>query len=341
MVEQGRDYQRRWDEGGRRQRRKQAQAAAPRNDYYGVPVIHKPHWKWLIIWYFFLGGLSGASYVVGSLARLAGAKENAPIVRTARYVSFAALLPSPILLILDLGRPERFLNMLRVVKLRSPMSLGTWGLLAFSGFCTLSTAAQAARDGLLGRNRASRALAALPTTAIDTAGMGPAFFLSGYTGVLLSATAVPLWAKNARFMGPLFLSSGMSSACAAIGLALAQQSDVNRDARERMERLETVALVGEATLLAISYRQIGEFRTPVTTGHVGRVASAGAIGAGVLAPTLLRILGRVTGRKRAFGSAAGALTLVGGFCLRYAAVEGGKISADDPHATFAFTKKER
>src|SRR4051812_40936790 len=89
--------------------------------YYGVPVIHKPHWKWLIIVYFFLGGISGASYVIASLSHLFGPNQDRRIVRAGRYLSFATLIPCPVLLILDLGRPGRFLNMLRIVKLRSPM----------------------------------------------------------------------------------------------------------------------------------------------------------------------------------------------------------------------------
>src|SRR4051812_12496931 len=99
--------------------------------YYGVPPIHKPHWHWLIVSYFFLGGLSGGSYVVASIADLFGHADDRETVRVGRYLALLALLPCPLLLVLDLGRPERFLHMLRVLKLRSPMSLGTWGLLSF------------------------------------------------------------------------------------------------------------------------------------------------------------------------------------------------------------------
>ncbi|MCV5792012.1 polysulfide reductase NrfD, partial [Escherichia coli] len=82
-------------------------------------------------------------------ASLVGGDRARPTVRTARYVSFLAFLPCPPLLILDLGRPERFLHMLRVVKLRSPMSVGTWCLILFGGAATTSVAAQAAQDGRL------------------------------------------------------------------------------------------------------------------------------------------------------------------------------------------------
>src|SRR3954454_10675727 len=82
--------------------------------YYGVPPIHKPHWKWLIVSYFFLGGLSGGSYVVATVAEIFGHPDDRDTVRIGRYLAFLALIPCPPLLILDLGRPERFFNMLRV-----------------------------------------------------------------------------------------------------------------------------------------------------------------------------------------------------------------------------------
>src|SRR5918998_3914770 len=137
-------FERNWEP----RRRARSVADESRSSYYGQPVIHKPHWKWLIIWYFFLGGISSASYVIASIAALFGGREGRQITRVGRYLSLAALLPSPILLILDLGRPERFLYMLRIVKLRSPMSVGTWGLTIFGAFSAISALRQAAQDGL-------------------------------------------------------------------------------------------------------------------------------------------------------------------------------------------------
>src|SRR5205085_9522628 len=117
----------------------------------------------------------------------------------------------PILLILDLGRPERFHHMLRVVKLRSPMSIGTWGLLIFGGFNGLSALIQAAEDGLFGRaSLLSRLLLALPCRTIAFVGGMFGFLVGGYTGVLLGVTAVPVWAKNHLLLGPLLLTSAMS-----------------------------------------------------------------------------------------------------------------------------------
>lgn len=308
--------------------------------YYGLPAIHRPHWKWLVITYFFLGGIAGASYLLASLADLAGGRANARIVRAGRYLSFAALVPCPLLLIFDLGRPERFLHMLRVVKLRSPMSLGTWGLLLFSGFSTLSVLGQAARDGLLPAHPFTRVLGALPARALGLVGTLPAFFVGGYTGVLLAATAVPLWTKNYLLMGPLFLASALSSATAALTTVLALLPGTPRAALERLARVERLTLGGELVLLLAARLVAGRvIARPLVHGHTGRVLR-GVVGGGVVLPLALHALARTRDGlpAQALTLAGSLLALLGGFGLRYVVVMAGHASADDPAATFALTR---
>src|SRR5437660_1771548 len=129
--------------------------------YYDYPVLQQPFWGWEIIWYFFFGGLAAGTYIIASIASLFGSREDRVVVRTGYYLSLLALLPCPALLIKDLGRPERFLNMLRMFKVKSPMSMGTWALVTFSFFSGISVMIQAARDGILGRWWGARTLAAL------------------------------------------------------------------------------------------------------------------------------------------------------------------------------------
>src|SRR5437016_9655368 len=105
--------------------------ASPDTGYYGIPLLKKPAWTWEIPLYFFTGGTAGAAAVVGAIADYTGA--NRKLVRDARWIAAAGAVISPALLVSDLGRPERFLNMMRVFKLRSPMSVGLWTLLGFSG----------------------------------------------------------------------------------------------------------------------------------------------------------------------------------------------------------------
>lgn len=334
-------YERQWEtrRGGGR-----SASDESRDSYYGTPAIHKPHWGWLIIGYFFLGGISGASYAIASIARLLGGEDNRRIARAGYYVSFAALIPSPILLILDLHRPERFHHMLRVVKVRSPMSVGTWLLSLFGGFSTLSALIEAGNDGVFGcTNPLARLLRALPARTIGALGIAPGFLLSGYTGVLVAATAVPLWTKNHLLMGPLFLSSGVSNATAAIALVLSRSGGTSHRALKRLERLDTVALLAELSLMLTNRARLGALiARPMSEGLLGKINRFGVLGLGISAPLALQaktvFLGKSSSRR--LTGLASALVLAGGFLFRYVLVMAGRDSADDPHATFELAKRK-
>src|SRR5947208_11215073 len=105
--------------------------ASPETGYYGIPLLKEPAWTWEIPLYFFVGGAAGAAAVVGAIASYTGADRR--LVRDARWIAAAGSVLSPALLISDLGRPERFLNMMRVFKPQSAMSMGVWTLVGFSG----------------------------------------------------------------------------------------------------------------------------------------------------------------------------------------------------------------
>jgi formate-dependent nitrite reductase membrane component NrfD len=303
--------------------------------YYGVPAIHKPHWKWLIINYFFFGGISSASYVIAAIAGISSSDENRTISRAGHYVSFAALLPCPVFLILDLGRPERFLNMIRHFNPRSPMSLGTWGLVVFSFFSGSSAGVEVIQDGLFGTDSA-RTARRIPGGALGAVGTVPGFFVGGYTGVLLGATAVPIWAKSANLLGPLFLSSAVSSASSAIILALAA-TRADDAAIHRLEAIKRIAITTEACLLASTAARLGPTAQPLREGQLGKVMKFGVIGGGIVAPLALQLVNRKR-RWRRLAIASSILGLGGGFALRYAVVMAGHASADDPTATFDFAR---
>src|SRR5947207_6984849 len=104
--------------------------ASPETGYYGIPLLKEPSWTWEIPLYFFVGGAAGAAAVVGSVAHYTGADRK--IVRDARWIAAAGSVISAALLISDLGRPARFLNMLRGFKPQSAMSMGVWKLGGFA-----------------------------------------------------------------------------------------------------------------------------------------------------------------------------------------------------------------
>jgi hypothetical protein len=161
--------------------------AAEVRTYYDKPIIKEPVWTSEVPLYFFTGGMAGASAVLAGVAQATGHRE---LARTARLVGAAALLPSPALLTMDLGRPERFHHMLRVFKPTSPMSVGSWTLVGFSA--AHGTATLLAELGWLPRLRA--------LAEVIAAALGPV--MSTYTAVLLSNTAVPVWHEARRDLWP-------------------------------------------------------------------------------------------------------------------------------------------
>jgi formate-dependent nitrite reductase membrane component NrfD len=306
--------------------------------YYDIPVIHGPHWKWLITGYFYFGGVSGASAAVGGFSRLFGGASGAELARIATYVSFVSLLPCPVLLILDLGRPGRFLHMLRVFRTSSPMSIGSWGLTAFGLISAVATGLQLLddRSSRGGDRRAARRPAG---DVLALFGALSGLFVAGYTGVLLAATAVPIWSKRPALLGPLFLSSAMTSGAAAISAVAAGLEREEGGALARLRTLETLSTVAEESLLVMWIIALGPTAKPITEGRLGAVVRHGAVGGGMVIPlaisALLHHLPRRMRRPATLASAG--LTLAGVFAVRSAVVLGGRLSADDPQATFELT----
>jgi formate-dependent nitrite reductase membrane component NrfD len=233
--------------------------------------------------------------------------------------------------------------MLRVLKLRSPMSLGTWGLTLFGGFCALSALGEAARAGLLGEATGPARLGRLvPGRVVGAVGMLPAFFVSGYTGVLLAATAVPLWTRSHLLLGPLFLASALSSATAAIALVLAAARGTSRETLGRLERLDALTLLAEVGLLVAIRANLGPtLAWPLRHGRLGQLFRL-TVGVGLLAPLALqgRALLQTTTPTHVKAAVASLCVLAGGYLLRYVMVMAGRASADDPHATFELTRSD-
>src|SRR5437879_8047454 len=182
--------------------------ASPDTGYYGIPLLKKPAWTWEIPLYFFVGGAAGAAAVVGAIADYTGADRR--LVRDARWIAAAGAVISPALLIADLGRPARFLNMLRVFKPQSPMSVGVWTLLGFSG-----AAAATAFAGFMGERYGP----SLPLRVIENAGQAASLAsglpFSNSTGVLIVSATIPVWNQNVSDLPIHFAASGLG---AAVGL---------------------------------------------------------------------------------------------------------------------------
>ncbi|MFL6514789.1 MAG: NrfD/PsrC family molybdoenzyme membrane anchor subunit [Chthoniobacterales bacterium] len=182
--------------------------------YYGQPVVKPPVWTWEIPVYFFIGGLAGMSAVVAAGAAVFHQHE---IMRTAMRLAAAGAILSPILLILDLGRPLLFINMLRVFKPQSAMSMGAW-ILSFFGGCVFPglIGLEVHHAHLLGStlDEFVRIVAAAMIAGSAVFGM----LLATYTGVLIGATAIPAWFLHRTLLPIHFGVAGLGSAAAALEL---------------------------------------------------------------------------------------------------------------------------
>jgi formate-dependent nitrite reductase membrane component NrfD len=307
--------------------------------YYGLPVIHGPHWQWHIAAYFFLGGISGTSAALAAISRLLGGRTREQLSTAATFIAFATLLPCPILLVLDLGRPRRFFNMMRVFRPSSPMSVGSWGLFAFGASLSASMALQIAAS--VGGDRhphTRRSLALVERVVVPCAGL-TGLFVASYTGTLLAATAVPLWAKRPALLGPLFLSSAATSGAAAVAAVIALNPDSDPQMEAGLRRLELMTALAEGTALTAWLYALGPTARPLLAGRLGTLVREIVMGTGIALPLVIGALSTTIPppARRVTTLLSSALTLLGGYALRYAVVTGGRESADDPRATFQLT----
>jgi len=252
--------------------------------YYDLPLLKPPVWTWEVPTYFFVGGAAGAAAVIAAAARFTGADRR--LVKHAKWIAAGGATLSAPLLVADLGRPERFLNMLRVFKPQSPMSVGAWTLAVFGGAST---------GAVLLRGR----LGDLATVVAAMSGL----VMSTYTGVLIGATAIPVWAQHKRTLPIVFGASALASAVALLELRGHDEPALNA--------LGFAAAAAEAAL-ARKHGRLG----------------AAEIFSGVV-PAVLRVASLKSKRLRrvAAGSA-----LLGSLLTRLAWVEAGKASAREPRA---------
>jgi hypothetical protein len=278
------------------------------DSYYGRPVIKEPVWQPEIPWYFLTGGIAGASSVLSLVARIAG---NEPLAKRSLYIGAAADVVSPALLISDLGRPERFLNMFRVFKVTSPMSVGSWILGASSG-ASVTAAALEAWGRLRPLKYAAEAVSALTGAP-----------LSVYTATLVSNTAVPVWHEARRELPFLFGASAVASAGAAAAIVVPPAE------AGPARRLAIGGAIVENVVMQAMEKRLGMLGEPYHREEAGRYARA-AKSCSLGGAALLAVAGR---RSRAAAAAGGALLLAGEVALRWSVFKAGFQSARDPRYT--------
>lgn len=293
-----------------------ANGPVPRKSgYYGQPVLKPPVWTWEIPVYFFVGGAGGMSAVIALVAMLF---HHAEVARTAMWAAAISALLSPLLLISDLGRPRLFLNMLRVFKPRSAMSMGAWILTGF-GLCVVPCAAALELGALHWfTGWADRAL----HIATGLFALGAAIFgmlLATYTGVLIGATAIPAWFLHRVFLPIHFGAAGLGSAAALLELL-----------GHRVAPLNAIgffaAAVETALFIWLTIDRHGAADRALHEHAADWLVRAGEFLTGPLA-VVLRFFG--------FVPAAAISFLAGALISRFGWIAAGKVSSSDPESVFA------
>ncbi len=285
--------------------------------YYERPLLKKPHWEWEVIVYLFLGGVMGGSGILAAVANEDG--DDAALARNARYVAFVLASTCPVVLIKHLGRPERFLHMMRIFKVKSVMSMGVWGLVAFSLPASAAAAAQLARDGALpARLRFVRFFG--PRELTNPLGLVLGAFIGVYTGVLLSGK---------RHIPALSVCSGIAGAC-ALNNALLALFGGNESTSRKLDVLEAFAGFAELAVILSFRTHAGATGKPMFASPRWKKLRDVTLLGGIVTPTLLALVPLHARWKTVLGSA---LTLAGGYVLRETLIEAGKESADDPRVS--------
>ena len=279
-----------------------------------------PRWEWLIVLYFFVGGLAGGSYFIAALIDFVGRPADRQLARLGYYIALPATILSGILLTLDLGRPLRFWHMLiqsdrgiPMFKAWSPMSIGSWALLAFGAFtlvaflAALSEAGRLRRWHGLARLRPPTMIGSIVTVLGGVLG----FFIAGYTGVLLAVTNQPIW-SDTTLLGFVFLVSAASTSAALIVL-LGHRRPWTAEGVQALERFDASVLALEFLALVALIVSLGGIAR-LWLNAWGALLVVGVFVVGILIPLALELRSRPS--PSVSTAVAAVLVLIGGFILR-------------------------
>jgi hypothetical protein len=263
------------------------------NTYYDVPLLKPPVWTWEVPLYFFVGGAAGGASIIGAVAEWSG--RDGHLARDARWIAAAGAPASAALLTADLGRPERFINMLRVFKPQSAMSVGSWTLASFSATTTGALLPVLARPV----GAASATLGAVMLT---------------YTGVLIGATAIPAWNQNVDLLPVHFAASGLASAAAILTLMGHDEPALNDVALG--------AAAAETLIGALIETRTSPAMYPLRHGGSGWVIRVGGALSGPV-PLIIRAASTDSAWRRVASVAA----LAGSLLTRLGWIAAGRVSA--------------
>lgn len=304
-----------------------------------APVKPAP-WEPYLPVYFWLGGIAAGGWLAATAEDWFGAADRG-VVGAGRYLAAGGVLAGTPLLIIDLGRPDRFHKMLRLVKPRSAMSLGSWGIAAFGAIASGAAILQFIEARVGPTSDIARISRGTFGRSLHLVGLPLALFVGSYTGVLLAATSTPAWARRRFTLPSLFLASGVASGLAATAALVTNRSSISDSARRHLARAGQAVLAAELALNLADELAASPLPSRRAAPAAGRVGLALSLLAGTVAPLLLL---RSGGRRRQAPKSAllaAALTLGGSLALRFRIVGEGYHSAETPADTWAVAQGRR
>jgi formate-dependent nitrite reductase membrane component NrfD len=296
------------------------------------PETHIVNYPWYFVgMYFYISGVSAGAYLIGSIIELYGDGNRSEISRIAFSLALPLILLAPILLIIDLGRPERFWHLffytkegIPYINLQSPMSVGSWGLLAYGAFALLSFLNTLAANGRLEFAPFAKLYNRLPRKTYAVIGMLASLIVAGYPGVLLNVTAWPLWESTAPLLGALFIASAASTGAAAIVLVMARRKMTFGDAFVHLQKFDRVSMIIELLIIGVIIVVAGQYAAPILRGFYGVMFWGGTVILGILIPLgLYWYSGRSTTDRSQLVMLTAILVLFGGVLLRISLMQAG------------------
>ena len=285
--------------------------------YYDRPLLKAPVWKIDIPLYYYLGGAAGAALALGAATQLARDRRFNDFIRRCHWIGIIGSTAGGALLVHDLGRPSRFLNMMRVFRPTSPMNMGAWILAGAAPLGILTGMFTRSRPGIL-------------ASVGEVTGYGAGLFglaLAGYTGVLVGNTAVPVWQQSRRILPLLFFASAISSAASLLELTY-HESRANKIVTS-FGRAGRILELAAAHAMEREAARVPRVAKPLREGLSGVLwKSATLLTAASLVVSLLPPSSKAKRRT------AGILGTLGAVCLRMAIHQAGSASASDPRASF-------
>jgi formate-dependent nitrite reductase membrane component NrfD len=284
--------------------------------YYGMPMLKEPVWEWAIPLYYYIGGLTGGSLVLSAAVQMARSEESAALIKRCHWFGFVGSALSGALLIYDLGKASRFINMLRVFRPTSPMNVGAW---------ILSGTGATATGALLFRGRGG--WLRMPGKLLGYAAGVFGAALSTYTGVLVANSAIPIWQESRKILPILFGSSALAS----VGCTFDIIAGNDRDSRitNVLGNVGRAAEVVAGTLMEHYASAVPRVGRPFKRGLSGLMWRGAELL--TLASLLVSAAPNPTRKTRV---AAGLLGTAGSLLLRYTVAHLGTVSARDARASF-------